>query len=38
MMKARLGVTTCDREENATVARVRSINIAAGNRGGKYDK
>ena len=37
-MKARLGVTTCDREENATVARVRSINIAARNRKLMTDK
>ena len=31
-MKARLGVTTCDREENATVAQARSIGIAAGSK------
>jgi hypothetical protein len=28
-MEARLGVTTCDREKNATVARVRNVSTAA---------
>jgi hypothetical protein len=32
MKEAHLGVTTCDREENATAALARNIGIAAGSK------